>query len=1280
MKTFPVVLIAVCFLSLPSFAQTNSLTQRLNRESLEILAADAITFGDPTRGALAFYQPTMNCAKCHEPTQGRRLGPDLSEKRKVEVEHLVESILKPSAQIKEGFETTLVQLEDGRLISGIKTDESDSSLTIDRIEQAVVPLKIEKSEIDEWKSTKKSTMPEDLPNQLADRQQFLDLVCYLKDIATNGPGRALQLKPASAMFAQVPLPEYEKHVDHAGLIRGWNNVSFSRGDEIYQLRCASCHGTFEQEGSMPTSLRFAEGKFKHGNDPYTMYKTLTHGYGMMNAQRWMVPQQKYSVIYYLRKKLIEPHNSSQLFDVTEEYLAGLPTGDTFGPKPVLAKPWTKMDYGPSWFNTIEVSNDGSNIAQKGITIRLDDGPGGVESGKYWMMYDHDTMRVAAAWSEQFIDYHGIHFNGMHNSHPKLTGKIHFQNPVGPGWANPDTDGFEDERLLGRDGKRYGPLDRKWAQYKGMYRFGKQSILKYTVDGTDILESPSLSFIDDQPVFVRTLNVGPHRRDITLQLAESDETYTVESSDHSISVLPPERGSRKPMTHSGLNFDGTNFAQTDASGFDWDEKDFTIVAKIKTEKDGSILALTKDESEWVADGKTLFIRGGRLTFDIGWVDAVRSKTRVADGKWHEIAMTWRAKDAEVRFFVDGKFSGKGELEAKEKLSESVIRLGFTNDNFPGTSFFNGQMENVRFYQRLLSSEELKDQAKIANDKLVASWNETRADQLVDTSGNDHTARLVSQNATRAATGLVAHFSTDGSDAELFSENGHVRLRIPPSKEPCQIIIRLANAVNAQTATMIREKMSQVVGLDDLKQFTIGGPRNYPEVLESETIMGDEDGPFAVDVFVRPTDNPWSCQLRLTGLDFSPDGNTAVVSTWDGGVFRVSGLHEKTTKWKRIAAGLFQPLGIKWIDDKIYVSCRDQICVLHDLNGDDEADFYECFNNDHQVTEHFHEFAMGLQTDEEGNFYYAKSARHALTAIVPHHGTLLKVSADGGKTEIVANGFRAANGVCLNPDGSFVVTDQEGHWNPKNRINWVKPGGFYGNMFGYHDVTDESDEAMDPPLCWITNSFDRSPAELMWVDSPKWGELNGKLLNFSYGYGKVYIVPHEKVGDQMQGGMCAFDLPQFPTGVMRGRFNPSDGQLYCCGMFAWSSSQQQPGGFYRIRRTDKPVYLPIGLSAYADKIRIQFSGPLDPDSTVEPDNWAITSWDLKRTAKYGSDHYNEKRLEINNITISDDRKSVELLIPDLKPTWGMEINYSIKTAEGKRLQNKIHNTIHDLGGNH
>ena len=38
---------------------------------------------------------------------------------------------------------------------------------------------------------------------------------------------------------------------------------------------------------------------------------------------------------------------------------------------------------------------------------------------------------------------------------------------------------------------------------------------------------------------------------------------------------------------------------------------------------------------------------------------------------------------------------------------------------------------------------------------------------------------------------------------------------------------------------------------------------------------------------------------------------------------------------------------------------------------------------------------------------------------------------------------------------------------------------------------------------------------------------------------------------------------------------------------------------------------------------------------------------------------------------------MTIPELRPTWGMEINYAIKKSNGDRLQGKIHNTIHRMG---
>jgi hypothetical protein len=519
------------------------------------------------------------------------------------------------------------------------------------------------------------------------------------------------------------------------------------------------------------------------------------------------------------------------------------------------------------------------------------------------------------------------------------------------------------------------------------------------------------------------------------------------------------------------------------------------------------------------------------------------------------------------------------------------------------------------------------------------------------------------------GIVAAVVGD-SRASLIPQDGFVVLKVPAAATPMRVKVLTGTGAVAAAAKSPAPR--------PLEPLTHGGPRRWAETLKAPVTLGANSGPFAVDTIGLPERNPWNAQLRLTGFDFFPDGARAAVCSWDGDVWLVSGFDNLAAglTWQRIASGLFQPLGLKLRDGQIFVCCRDQIVRLHDLNGDGETDFYECFNSDHQVTEHFHEFAMGLQTDDDGNFYYAKSGRHALPAVVPQHGTLLKVSRDGTYTEILATGFRAANGVCLNPDGTYFVTDQEGFWTPKNRINLVTRGGFYGNMWGYTDITDTADAAMKQPLCWITNDFDRSPAELLWVTSPKWGPLKGSLLNISYGHGKIYVVPHEIVNGEAQGGMCALPLPPFPTGIMRGRFHPTDGQLYTCGMFAWAGNQTQPGGFYRVRYTGKPTDLPIGLKARAKTLEIVFTDPLDATTASDPASYGVKVWGLKRSAQYGSKHIDEHPLTVSAAILGPDGKTVRLTLPDLTPTWGMEVKYRLKGADGRAVSGTVHNTVHAL----
>src|SRR5262249_30405904 len=159
-------------------------------------------------------------------------------------------------------------------------------------------------------------------------------------------------------------------------------------------------------------------------------------------------------------------------------LANLPKGTGKGAKTDEMIEFEKgpvylhMNFGPALFWTLQVETN--NIAYKGIAVRLDDGPGGVSKGRAWMLYDHDTMRVAAAWTgDKLVDWRGIAFDGAHQVHTSIVGERTFTNPVEAGWANPVTGSFTDPRFLGRDGKPYGPLPREWSAFKGVYYAGSK---------------------------------------------------------------------------------------------------------------------------------------------------------------------------------------------------------------------------------------------------------------------------------------------------------------------------------------------------------------------------------------------------------------------------------------------------------------------------------------------------------------------------------------------------------------------------------------------------------------------------------------------------------------------------------------------------------------------------------------------------------------------------------------------------------------------------------------
>jgi putative heme-binding domain-containing protein len=507
----------------------------LGREDPARLADEARRSGDPTRGALLFFRASLQCATCHDGGGAEPpLGPDLARLgRDARPEELVEGVLQPSKTVREGYRTVTIATADGKTYTGLLAGEAPEAVRVREPSQGGKTVTIPRASIEERRDGGPSVMPAGLVNQLAARGEFLDLLSYVLDIAAHGPARARALRPPDSVIAPPPVPDYERDVDHAGMIAGLNRASFRRGQAIYDRLCVNCHGNRSAPGSLPNALRFASGAFRNGADPYRMYQTLTHGFGAMAAQSWMVPEQKYDVIHYVREAYLRPFNPSQYVDASKTYLASLPAGHTRGPKPSSIEPWVTMDYGPSLAATYELGSGGANIARKGIAVRLDAGPGGISRGRRWVDFEHDTARVAGAWEGQgFIDWNGINFNGKHEVHPCVSGRVRLANPSGPGWADPRTGRFDDPRPLGRDGFPYGPLPRDRIHYRGLYHHGDRVVISYTVGDAEVLESPGAEPVGptNDPggawALARTFQVGPSRHDLKARLAPASASAVI----------------------------------------------------------------------------------------------------------------------------------------------------------------------------------------------------------------------------------------------------------------------------------------------------------------------------------------------------------------------------------------------------------------------------------------------------------------------------------------------------------------------------------------------------------------------------------------------------------------------------------------------------------------------------------------------------------------------------------------------------------------------------------
>jgi putative membrane-bound dehydrogenase-like protein len=138
---------------------------------------EALSGGDALRGkALAMEHLAAQCTQCHKiGEEGAEVGPDLAKvASRLPREKLLEALVAPNATITPGFGVIVVTQKDGRSVSGMIANESDTALVIRAPDG--VETKVEKSAIAE-RTPPVSMMPP--MGALLNPRELRDVVEYL---------------------------------------------------------------------------------------------------------------------------------------------------------------------------------------------------------------------------------------------------------------------------------------------------------------------------------------------------------------------------------------------------------------------------------------------------------------------------------------------------------------------------------------------------------------------------------------------------------------------------------------------------------------------------------------------------------------------------------------------------------------------------------------------------------------------------------------------------------------------------------------------------------------------------------------------------------------------------------------------------------------------------------------------------------------------------------------------------------------------------------------------
>ena len=449
------------------------------------------------------------------------------------------------------------------------------------------------------------------------------------------------------------------------------------------------------------------------------------------------------------------------------------------------------------------------------------------------------------------------------------------------------------------------------------------------------------------------------------------------------------------------------------------------------------------------------------------------------------------------------------------------------------------------------------------------------------------------------------------------------------------------------------------------------------------------------------------LKVSAMCFHGDDLFVTVFTPDrlnkapfkeGEVFKVSGLTSGgPIVANRLMGGLYEPTAIASFKGKLYIGEKDKVSRLDDKNGDG------LFTEDEKTVlidgisqPNFHTYTVGFGLlEKDGKTYLAGNlttsikqggARAFNVTVNPktHRGSTFRLGPITGEEtaadveiDYIAGGYRTPNGFGLTTDGTAIVVDNQGVFNPTNKFIRVQQGGFYGhylmdredsNVAAFQPADIDSkiggSSHQTPPTVHLPQQIvARSPAQPMELTGlmDDLGVYNGQFLVPDVTLGTMTRVFTEEVDGIWQGAVFRHSSGYDPNGVHGFTAGPNrliegpDGKYYIGGIghgglwrilgppgepftglqrLSFREKDARPSGFNEM----------VAIRNISEGFEIEFFKPLE--ETPTPESLKIRQWTYIPTNGYGGTEVGTEVLVPKSTSLSPDGKRLKISVDGLR----------------------------------